>query len=67
MEDDHQDMGGEGNHEHGDKAIVIKNTQKPGPRNQAMREHFKYPGTCASYFYETKKPQSTPFQEQRPI
>ena len=37
MEDDPQDLGGEGNHEHGDKAIVINNTQKPGPRNQAMR------------------------------
>ena len=63
MEDDPQDLGGEGNHEHGDKAIVIKNTQKPGPRNQAMREHFKYPGTCASYFYGT----NAHFQEQRPI
>lgn len=36
------------------KANIKKNTQKPGPRNQAMREHFKYPGTCASYFYGTK-------------
>ena len=30
MEDDPQDLGGKGNHEPGDKAIVIKNTQKPG-------------------------------------
>ena len=53
MEDDPQDLGGEGNHEHGDKAIVIKNTQKPGPGNQAMREHFIDAGSCASYFYGT--------------
>ena len=29
MEDDHQDMGGEGNQDHDDKALAIKNTKKP--------------------------------------
>lgn len=29
MEDDPQDLGGEGNQDHDDKAIVIKNTKKP--------------------------------------
>ena len=57
MEDDHQDLGGEGNHEHGDKAIVIKNTQKPGPRNQAMPKAVS----------NTPEPVLLIFMEQRPL
>ena len=54
MEDDSQDLGGEGNHEHGDKAIVIKNTQKPGPRNQAMPKAFQIPRNLCFLFLWNK-------------
>ena len=56
MEDDPQDLGGEGNHEHGDKAIVIKNTQKPGPRNQAMPKAFQILRNLCFLFLWNKRP-----------
>ena len=38
MEDDPQDLGGEENHEHDNKALIIKNTQKPGAEEPSDAE-----------------------------